>query len=364
MLAKEGTSEKMPTKSKKILAAITAFIAFSLVSCFIYSTLRTADEELGGKNETPPKVPVPRRDSSREDLFASRLQILEELSKISFADDILVSGLDANGRREISEPFVRFDRFDKTALESLDIYVNGYRLVSPDSVVVEKFLSPAGGKTEYTLSLTALWENENLAPEQRHLEYWSEGIAGPALTRGNPDGTVSLTIASENTGSILELQAVPQSGDVSVSVTGAKMLFQSGNLPDIKKISGKIRSLCGMKKAIETGEWKWRSPDGTPSNKKTIESVIDGGIVKWYGFSDWNGSPLIDGSAVAWNGILSSAQFVAAGKENSKHVLESLSVLPLDDGFSLDVEDLQSSDIVKISVTDRFVINFSSLWGM
>jgi hypothetical protein len=104
-----------------------------------------------GKKEAAPESPVPLQYKSEENLFSSKLQILEELSEISFADDIFVSGLGfANGRSEISESFIRLDRFDRTALESLDLYVNGYRLVSPDSVVVEKFLSPAAGKPPNT----------------------------------------------------------------------------------------------------------------------------------------------------------------------------------------------------------------------
>jgi hypothetical protein len=193
------------------------------------------------------------------------------------------------------------------------------------------------------------------------LNFWLEDAEKPALTRGNPDGTVSLIVPFGETGSVFKLQmSALQSEDISV--TGVEMLFQSKNLPDVKKIAGKIRSLCGLKEPIETGEWRWRSPDGIPSDKKIIKSVIDGGIVKWYGFSDWNGSPVVDGRAIAWNGIVSSAELVVAGKENSAHILETLSPLPLDDGFSLNVEE-SSADILKISVVDRFLINFSSLWG-
>jgi hypothetical protein len=300
------------------------------------------------------------REASNEDLlFSAKLQIFEEISKISLMDDVIVSGLDAEAASEIPEPFIRIDKLTKPALDNLDLYVNGYRLVSPDSIAVEKFLSPAADKSEHTLSLTAFWENENLTPERRSLKYWIGDTKKPALARGNPDGTISLTVPSEETRSVLELLTIVQSGDISV--TEAKMLFQSENLSGVKKIAGKIRSLCGFKNPVETGEWKWRSSDGV--DKKAVKSVIDGGIVKWYGFSDWNGTSLVGGSAVAWNGLVSSAELVVAGEENSERILETLRVLPLDDGFSLSVVE-ESPNITKIAITDHFVINFSSLWGI
>jgi hypothetical protein len=401
------------SKWEKILLVIIVFISISMaIACVIPLYCRSAKEQ--NENKDTSKIifetPTPRENPNENLLFSAKAQIFEELSEISFADDIRVTGLDAKGQSELPEPFIRIDRFEKTALESLDISVNGRRIVSPDSVVAEKFLPPAAGapEPEHTLSFTAFWRNENLTPEQKSLKYWHEGAEKLTLARGNPDGTVSLTVPSEETNSVLELQANLQSGDVSV--TEAKMLFQSRNLSDIKKIAGKIRLLCGLKKPIETGEWKWRNPDGIPSEKKSIKSAINGGIVKWYGLSDWNGVPVIDGSAVTWNGIVSSVKLVVAGKENLKRVLETLSALPLDDGFSLNIEkegpdiekkkadgteekkaddteeessdisekteksfdikedssgiEEEGSDITKISIIDGFLINFSSLWGI
>jgi hypothetical protein len=147
-------------------------------------------------------------------------------------------------------------------------------------------------------------------------------------------------------------------------LVSAAMTFRSSNGRRIKKIIGEIENLCGLRQPLRTGKWIWRQTNGIPNAEtKRFTDFIDGGPVQWSELSEWNGVPLVGGSATTWNGVLLSLEIIV-GKEYCGDILEILAPVSNDSGFSLDVDaDAdKTSRVVKLAVFDNFLFNFSSLW--
>jgi hypothetical protein len=296
-------------------------------------------------------------DKDRADMFSAKTSITERLSAVS-PGTVQISGLEniKPWNTRVFEPYIRVEEYGN--LKDASISINGREIVSPDFLVIERYTSPIEG-TEYLLSAGVFWDR--LQEEQKIPKYWlSEDVTAAKYAQGNPDGSVSLYVyLAEGSDDLLEMRTPPGAPDGEL--LSVSMNFRGADASKIKEIIGEIGGLCGLREPVRTGRWVWRKPGGIfDSDMKRLKSFIDGGLVKWHTVSEWNGYPVIDGSAVTWNGVLFSLQLIA-GKERSEEILRVLDPLSEAGGFSINVED--GGSVVKILVTDNFVFNFSLLWG-
>ncbi|GHV39692.1 hypothetical protein FACS1894187_19950 [Synergistales bacterium] len=349
---------------------------------------------------------------SNADIFSIKSDMLERISKLNITDEIQLTGIGVSKvQKKVSEPFISLEEFDKATLDSFsdDIYINGRQIISPDSMIIEKFVLPGAGKIEHTLSVAILWNSLNQS--QTVPEYWLKDTEkSPKWAQGTPDGIISLFFreVEGNVEITTELQTVfrPETGDIYV--TSVSMIFGNRSKGKFKRIISEIGELCGLKTPVKTGSWIWRSSNGVPSDGRSIKNILDAGIVKWIKLSSWDNNAVFDGNIVTWNGILTSMELVVDKDDQDTifSILSTLSPLAEKEGFVLSIEDFLSiekiisedaeyghekeaisgdvvvsedaefvndteeneievtreNNLVKIIARDSFVINFSMLW--
>jgi hypothetical protein len=293
-------------------------------------------------------------NKDQADMFAAKSRITEALFAAS-PGSVQMAGLE-NTRPwnvRLLEPYVRVEEYGD--LKNTSIRINEREIISPDVISLEKLISPVDGK-EYLLSATVFW-NDLESGWTMTKDWLPEDPSADKYGEVNPDGSVSLFVfLDDDTEDIFERRT-----DKLGELSGVSMNFRGANGYKVREIIEEIAELCSLREPLQTGRWFWRRPNGIPdSDMKRLKNFVDGGLVRWHELSEWNGFPLIDGSGVTWNGVLLSLQ-LTAGKENSEHILKILEPLSQNSEFSFNT--VEEGRILKITVTDNFVLNFASLWG-
>jgi hypothetical protein len=365
--------------TKKIIAFLLWAGLWATIAAFIVVRQDMGKEagEYGSNFSAGPQVPSQPRDEpipkvfgngsaankDQADMFSARSSIVERLSSLS-PGSIQITGLEQTKPWNIRfvEPYVRVEEY--ADLKNTAIRINEREIISPDIILLERYTSPAEGN-EYLFSATVFWrkaDSERAIPK----DWLPKDPSADRYVKGNPDGSASLFVFlndDADTEEIVEMRTTQGAADDAFGELAAVSInFRDANSRKVKEIIREIAELCGLREPLQTGRWFWRRAGGIPdSDMKRLKGFIDGGLVRWHEISEWNGYPLVDGSAITWNGVLFSLQLIM-GKEDSETLLKVLEPLFQNDGFSVDVKE--EGRIVKILITDNFVFNFSSLWGI
>lgn len=362
----------MRNAAKFVIAFLSAIILISvaIATSILFYISRTSQDSPISENsksllpsEIKTSMNMEDKQTEELDVFSAKSDFLERLSKIT-PEIIEITGLKSDAAKshaKFSEPFILSEKFGKTELNNVaDISANGFPLTSADIIIIEKFISPE--KTEYPILVSASWENIPSTSQLSKMNYpmWQQHQKDCASYIGsNPDGTISLFfVSSDDSSPSLELRGEVISADISI--TNAQITFMSSSIAEIKGVINELCNFCGLKEPIETGDWVWRRATVIPW---MIKDTIDGGLVKRHVLVPKN-KGVINCSAVTWNNVLISIELIVL-KEEAKSILETFKDLSENtdekfSGFSVKLEELEHA--TKITITDEFVLNFSTLW--
>ena len=183
--------------------------------------------------------------------------------------------------------------------------------------------------------------------------------------KGNPDGTISLFFKPDMEGisSVIEMSVENEeesSADTETILVQDVHLFAGRQQNPYAEITEYIGELCNLHAPIKMeNSVFWRTRTLIPA--AWVKDILDGGITKRYGLSSWGGAFILDGHVVMWNGVIVSLELIVYTEDKAK-LLDSLpKEFSAQNGFIVSVSD--DHGISRISVTDNFVLNFSSLWG-
>lgn len=301
------------------------------------------------------------REVKAKELLEAKLDIQERVAKIPLIGGIEIAqaknSLEWRTKSKIftSAPFVVTEEWSPEA----HVKINDYEVPKPNLCVVEKFVTP--GRGEIVLRVNAKW---NLVGEKQTLEKWSKSLQleFPLFIRGNPDGTITFFFhpqIRDIKNSVIEICGEPTEVPDEIIVRDISLTVRDES--NFYEVVDDIIDLCDLEQPIKVGNVLWRGQTAIPST--WIKDIIDAGITKRYSLSEWNGDFIFDGSALLWSGIIISAELIVHSSEKQKILDGFPKEISSENGFSLSVTN-EKEGIVKITVTDTFMLNFSSLWGV